>query len=165
SRVQAVTRGIMRRFQQGGGSSAPVDPQVEDLPPVELPGGLSLDEARERFGTYRKHLPDGRIINGEFDAEGIISLAWAQRAAEEGVWPRIADWYVFEGSAALLNVVTFENDWLMIQQSERSGLMWVNLMPVQPGDESTRSMEGAFTSRVSGEAEEVSRGVSGLAIP
>ncbi len=166
SRVQAVTRGIMRRFQQGGGSDAPIDPQVEELPPAELPGGLTLAEAHDRFGTYRKHMPDGRIINGGFDPEGIISLAWAQRAAQEKDWPRIADWYVFEGSEAILNLVTFENDWLLVQQSERSGLMWVNLVPVdQDAEERSRSMDGAFSRRVTDAADEVSRNVTGMTIP
>ncbi len=151
SRVQAVTRGIMRRFQQGG-SSAPIDPQVQDLPPVELPGGLTLQEAEARFGTYRKHLPDGRIVTGGFDPEGVISLAWAQRAAEEGVWPRIEDWYVFEGSAAILNLVTFDNEWIMVQQSERSGMMWVNLTPIETAEERARTRKGQFPQRVTDQA-------------
>ncbi|MBX3072246.1 MAG: N-acetylmuramoyl-L-alanine amidase [Thermomicrobiales bacterium] len=165
SRVQAVTKGIMRRFQQGGGSSAPIEPDVVELPAAPLPGGLSLAEAQERFGTYRKHLPNGRVVTGGFDPEGIISLAWANRAAEEGEWPRIADWYVFEDSAVLLNLVTFENGWMMVQKSERSGLMWVNLVPVDEEEDATRGMDGAFSRRVLGNMGEIRESVGELAKP
>ena len=154
SRVQAVTKGIMRRHQQGG-SGEPEQPEVVDLPPAELPGGLTLSEASDRFGTYRKHFPDGRIEQGGFNPEGIVSLAWASRAAEENEWPGIADWYVFEGSAAILNLITFENDWLLVQKSERSGLMWVNLVPVSGEGDRTRSSDGAFSRRVLGNVGEI----------
>lgn len=161
SRVQAVTKGIMRKHQQGG-SGDPVPPAVTETPAAEVPGGLTVAEASERFGQYRKHLPDGRVVTGGFDPQGVISLAWAQRSADAGEWPRIADWYVFEPSAAILNLVTFENGWLMAQQAERSGLVWVDLVPIEGDNASPRRMEGAFGRRVLGHVGDVDAAVESL---
>jgi hypothetical protein len=166
SRIQAVTKGIMKQFQQGG-SGEPIDPEVEDLPDPELPGGLTIEEAKRRFGTYRKHLPDGRIKEGGFDPNGAISLAWAHRAAEEEVWPAVEDWFVLEGGGKRFSLITFENDWLMAKLADRSGLQWVTLTPIEPA-ERRRGLgqdEGGFTRRISDKMRDVARSIGEIADP
>lgn len=123
TKVQAATRGYMKAAQLGG-SDAPNPPDVPDLPPPTIPGGLSLEEAKIRFGKVTKHLPDGKTTTGGFDPNGIISLAWAQRAAQEKVWPRIEDWYVLTDSGEPLDVVTFSNNWRLMRVAERAGFQW-----------------------------------------
>ena len=128
SRVQAVTKGIMKRYQTGE-SGGPVVPDVPQLPDPEIPGGLTLEEAKRRFGTVRKVTLDGKVTTGGFDPKGIISLAWAHRAAEEQVWPKIETWYVLEDSGKPFDLVTFSNDWRMARVAERAGMQWVDLVP------------------------------------
>lgn len=124
SKVQAATKGIMRKYQEGG-SDVPVPPDVPPLPEPEIPGGLTLAQAKERFGTVTKHHPDGTTTTGGFDPNGVISLAWAHRAAAEKVWPKIEDWYVLKDSGEPFQIVTFANDWRLAQVSERAGWNWV----------------------------------------
>jgi hypothetical protein len=123
SRVQAKTKGYMKAAQLGG-NPAPVPPEVPDLPPPTIPGGLTLAEATARFGTVTKHLPDGATTTGGFDPNGIISLAWAQRSAQEQTWPKIEDWYVLDDSGDPLDVVTFSNNWRLMRVAERAGFQW-----------------------------------------
>lgn len=124
SKVQAATKGVMRKYQEGG-SDVPVPPDVPPLPQPEIPGGLTLAQAKERFGTVTKHHPDGTTTTGGFDPNGVISLAWAHRAAAEKVWPKIEDWYVLKDSGEPFQIVTFANDWRLAQVSERAGWNWV----------------------------------------
>jgi len=132
TRVQAVTKGIMRKWQENG-SSDPVDPDVPPLPEPEIPGGLTLAEATERFGKATRHNKDGtvQIDRFGFDPDGPISLSWAHRAAVEQTWPEIEDWYVLEDSGEMFQLVTFSNDWRLIQVAERQGWQWVEFTAVQ----------------------------------
>lgn len=123
TKVQAATKGYMKAAQLGGGGT-PVPPDVPDLPPPTIPGGLTLEQAMERFGTVRKHNADGSITTGGFDPTGIISLAWAQRAAQEQTWPKIENWYVLDDSGEPLDVVTFSNNWRLMRVAERAGFQW-----------------------------------------
>jgi N-acetylmuramoyl-L-alanine amidase-like protein len=159
SRIQAVTKGIMRRHQVGG-SGEPIEPDVPDLPEPAIPGGLTLAEATERFGTYRKHLPNGQIETGGFDPNGSISLGWAHRAAEEQNWPAIEDWYVLDGSSRISSFITFSNDWIMVQLAARSGFQWVNLTPVESSADSIERVIQGFGDRVAEDARELAGSVS-----
>lgn len=130
SRCQAVTKGIMRKYQEGG-DSVPIPPDVPPLPAPEIPGGLTLEEAKKRFGLVTKHLPDGTTTKGGFDPKGSISLAWAHRSAEEKVWPACEDWYVLKDSGQPFQIVTFSNDWRLVQVAERAGWQWVAFTAVE----------------------------------
>lgn len=126
TRVQAVTKGIMRKWQDGG-KDDPVDPDVPPLPEPEIPGGLTLAQATERFGKATRHNKDGtvQVDRFGFDPQGPISLSWAHRAAAEKVWPEIEDWYVLEDSGETFQIVTFANDWRLMQVAERQGWQWI----------------------------------------
>jgi hypothetical protein len=55
SRVQAVAKGIMQKYQTS--STAPPKPNPPDVPPLpepELPGGIPLEVAKQRFGEVRR---------------------------------------------------------------------------------------------------------------
>lgn len=130
TRVQAATKGIMRKWQEGG-SDDPVDPDVPPLPEPEIPGGLTLEEAQRRFGTATRY-KDGKVTTGlGFDPDGPISLAWAHRAAVEKTWPQIEAWYVVEDSGQALHVVTFANDWRLVLVHERQGWQWMDYKVIQ----------------------------------
>lgn len=124
TKVQSKTKAYMKAAQLGSGTTDPIPPEVPDLPPPTIPGGLTIDEAKELFGTVTKHLPSGAITTGGFDPNGIISMAWAQRAAQEQVWPKIEDWYVLTDSGQPLDVVTFSNNWRLMRVAERAGFQW-----------------------------------------
>ncbi len=128
TRVQAVTKGIMRQHQQSG-SGGPIEPHVPTQPSPTLPGGLTLAEARNRFGTLKRHNQDGSKENFSFDPSGIISLAWAHRSAAEDDWPRSKNWYVLDNDGDSLQIVTFANDWHLVQASQRSGFSWIDFVP------------------------------------
>lgn len=126
SRVQAVTKGIMRKWQDGG-ASTPIPPDVPPQPPVTIPGGLTIEEAKRRFGKATRY-KDGNVEADRFgfDPGGPISLAWAHRAAVEQTWPEIEDWYVLEDSGQALQLVTFSNDWRLVMVHERQGWQWMD---------------------------------------
>lgn len=123
TKVQAKTKGYMKAAQLGSVTD-PIPPEVPDLPDPAIPGGLSLKEAQLRFGQVTKHLPNGSLTFGGFDPKGIISMAWAQRAAQEQTWPQIEDWYVLDDSGQPLDVVTFSNNWRLMRVAERAGFQW-----------------------------------------
>jgi len=126
SKVQAKTKGYMKASQLGV-SPTPVPPDVPTLPDPTIPGGLTLDEAKRRFGTVRRHNANGTVSTGGFDPKGVISLAWAQRSAQEQTWPAIEDWYVLNDSGQPLDVVTFSNNWRLLRVAERSGFQWYSV--------------------------------------
>jgi hypothetical protein len=128
SRVQAVARGEMKRWQTlAGGASVPLPPVVPPQPEIpELPGGLTVEEATRRFGTLIKHTPDGKTKAAPFDPRGVISLSWLHRCVEMGEWPKAEDWWALSDSGSALDIVTFSNDWQLIRIAERQGLMWAN---------------------------------------
>jgi hypothetical protein len=128
-RVQAVSKGIMQRYQTGAGGN-PVPPDVPPQPPSGIPGGLTLEEATKRFGTVTVHDTDGTTAEYPFKKDGAISLAWAHRAAKEGVWPEAEDWYILEDSDKVFQIVTFANDWRLVQVAERAGWQWMTFNPV-----------------------------------
>lgn len=126
SKVQAVSKGIMKRYQTGSGGVGPIPPVVDPLPPIVLPGGISLEQAKARFGRIRKL----RIRNdqleiienaGGFDPKGIISLAWAHECAKRGLpfdqWPGAGTWYVLpETESGFLDTITWKDSDLVLQR-------------------------------------------------
>lgn len=141
TKVQARTREIMKSWQYTGAPSQPgeVDPpDVPTLPDIVLPGNISLDKARERFGKLRKidskkGSVAGLIATYEFDPKGVISLGWAQKCAEVfkddfDKWPAAGDWIVI-GEPVDKNVndfIYFDRwDQNMIRKSEKQGFVWV----------------------------------------
>lgn len=134
TKVQAVTKQIMRQHQEQITVPDPIPPSVPPLPDPEIPGGLTIAEAKKRFGEARRHR-NGQITTGHgFDAKGPISLAWAHRAAIEHEWPAIEDWYVLEDSGELFQIVTFSNDWRLVQAAERAGWTWMDFKLIELPD-------------------------------
>ena len=115
------------------GRALPPPPDVPPLPDPELPGGISLAKARERFGTFTKILPDGTVKTGiDFGPKGAISLAWCRRNADMGrphdQWPSAGTWYVereTEGENTLDVLTWKDSDDLLIRKSIRGGFSWV----------------------------------------
>jgi len=116
AKIQSETREIMQRWQ----TELAEDPQI--------PGGLTLDEAKKRFGKGTRYTvaPGGCKTEGDFgfDPDGQISLAWATRAAEEQVWPQIQDWHVSKDPRREVNHVYFANGWILSKPSVRAGWGW-----------------------------------------
>lgn len=138
SKVQAVTKGIMKQYQTSSlGGGEPIPPDVPPLPEPALPGGISLAEAVERFGKIRRtNLITGKVDTGlGFHPKGAISLGWANRAAREKVWPEGRDWVVIpdetDGKDGELHIITFENDWIMARSSLFAGFQWVTFSPAR----------------------------------
>ncbi|MCO5222972.1 MAG: N-acetylmuramoyl-L-alanine amidase [Thermomicrobiales bacterium] len=133
SRVQAVARGEMKRWQaMATGPIAPLPPIVPSQPDIPaLPGGLSVEEASRRFGTLIKHTPDGKTKPAPFDPRGVISLSWLHRCVETGEWPRPEDWWALTDSGRTLDIVTFSNDWQLIRTADRQGVMWARFADAQ----------------------------------
>jgi N-acetylmuramoyl-L-alanine amidase len=133
SRVQAVARGEMKRWQTlAEEPGEPIPPSVPPQPEIpEVLGGLSLEEASRRFGTLVKHTPDGKTKPAPFDRRGVISLCWLHRCVETGEWPRAEDWWALSDSGGSLDIVTFSNDWQLIRVAERQGLMWANFAEIE----------------------------------
>lgn len=128
SRIQAVARGEMKRWQtQMNGPATPLPPVVPEQPDVPvLPSGLPLNEIARRFGTLIKHTPDGTTKPAPFDPRGVISLAWLHRCVATGEWPEAEDWWALSDSGKTLDIVTFSNAWQLIRTAERQGLMWAS---------------------------------------
>ncbi len=130
TKIQAVTKGIMRQYQEGG-TGTPEQPQVPPQPAPAIPGGLTLAEATKRFGRVEKHTPDGKTVTGGFDPTGIISLAWAHRSAAEGIWPEIESWWeLVDKSGDVRHLVVFANGWLFVKAAPRAAWTWADLQPV-----------------------------------
>ena len=138
TKVQARTRAIMQQYQEGATEQPPDNPpDVPDLPDLQLPGGISLDKAKERFGTLRKI--DAKVGTSKligtfgFDQNGVISLGWAQKCAEVfgadyDKWPAAGDWIVFQEpiDKNTNDFITFDGwDQNMIRKNEQQGFMWV----------------------------------------
>ena len=122
-------RALMKQYQTG--ASVPVtqprpDPVVVDH--TTLPGGITVAKATEVFGR----MP--RIQNGEtldtqgFNAKGLISLAWLERAQKEKTWPAAAAWYVLDPVPGQVvddrEVVIFKNGWTLLSGPSRSTWTW-----------------------------------------
>jgi len=129
--VQSAAKGIMKQYQSSG-DGEPVPPEVPPLPEPALPGGISVAKAKAQFGSVEKYGPDGKLIStGGFDPKGIISLGWAQRCAQEKLpfdeWPGVGRWQIIKetGADETLDVLTWENDWLMVRKSVRGSFQWV----------------------------------------
>jgi hypothetical protein len=129
TRCQAATRQIMRAHQENVDVPEPLPPNVPPLPEPELPGGISLEEAKRRFGVLRRQkIGSTKITEHGFDRNGVISLAWAHRCAQSGIWPQADRWYQLEDNGPM-DLVTFKNDWRMMQVAERQGMQWVDFVP------------------------------------
>ncbi|MGE3797778.1 MAG: hypothetical protein AB7G88_08045 [Thermomicrobiales bacterium] len=130
--VQAVTRQVMRQYQEAIPVPDPLPPHVEPFPLPALPGGLTVEQAAERFGEAVRHELDGSTRSGfGFDPNGPISMSWMHRAAADQTWPQIEDWYVLEDSGKTLQLVTFSNDWRLVQVAERAGWNWMDMQTVE----------------------------------
>jgi hypothetical protein len=136
SRVQAVARGEMKRWQTRADSpSEPLPPEVPSQPEIPtLPGGISVAEASRRFGTLVKHTPDGKTKLAPFDPRGVISLSWLHRCVATGDWPEAEDWWALSDSGKTLDIVTFSNYWQLIRTAERQALMWASFADAQLQD-------------------------------
>jgi hypothetical protein len=127
ARVQAVTKGTMKRYQSAG-DGLPVPPEVPPQPPILLPGGITEKEASDRFGKARR-FKDGKWsgrVHG-FDPKGPVSLAWAKRAAEENVWPEIDNWWVVPDGEDTRQIITFRNAWALVKMGDRGSWRWMDL--------------------------------------
>lgn len=131
AQVQAVAKGVMKEFQEDG-NGMPIPPEVPPIPEPALPGGISLAKAKAQFGTAEKYDQNGKLISsGGFDPRGMISLGWANRCANEKLpyddWPSIGDWRVLNETeqGETLDVITWENDWLMVRKAVRAAFQWV----------------------------------------
>jgi hypothetical protein len=138
TKVQARTRAIMEQYQTGATEPLPDNPpDVPPLPELDLPGGISLAKAKERFGTLRKI--DAKVGTSTllgtygFDPKGVISLGWANKCAEVfgtayDRWPAAGDWIVFQEpiDKNTNDLITFDGwDQNMIRKNERQGFVWV----------------------------------------
>ncbi len=132
TKLQAVTKAVMREGQGGTlrPNPDPIPPQVPPQPPPAIPGGISLAEARVRFGKLVRVLADGTDHpDGPYPFNwpaGIISQAWAYRAAQESEWPAAEHWYTVLDSGLAFELVTFSNDWRLFRASERDGFQWLS---------------------------------------
>lgn len=134
TKVQAVTKGVMEKWQTGGGIVVPNPPDVPDLPDMVLPGGISLKMAIDRFGTIRKiNAKTGETVStGGFDPKGVISLGWARRSADEygteyDKWPAAGDWLFWQEPVDrdTLDLITFDRSpWLMGRKNVKAGFVW-----------------------------------------
>lgn len=124
TRYQAIAKGLMRKYQEGG-TGSPEPPQVPPQPTPEVPGGITLEQAKERFGKLTLHLPDGRTVKRGFNIKGAISLAWAQRAAKEGLWPEADQSWIMDDEGSDLQIVTFSGGWVLLKKAPRQSLQWV----------------------------------------
>lgn len=138
TKVQARTRAIMQQYQEGATEQPPDNPpDVPDLPPLNLPGGISLEKAKERFGTLRRidaKVGTSKLIGTYgFDPNGVISLGWAQKCAEVfgsdyDKWPAAGDWIVFTEpiDKNTNDLITFDGwDQNMLRKNEQQGFVWV----------------------------------------
>ncbi len=133
TKVQAVARGEMKRWQTGATTPAEPDPpSVPEQPSIPaLPGGANLARVIAAFGTLTKHTPDGKTRVAPFDARGPISLSYTHRCVEAfgldyGQWPAAQDWWALSDSGKTLDIVTFSNEWQLIRTAERQGVMWAS---------------------------------------
>jgi hypothetical protein len=137
TKVQTRTREIMREWQYS--DAKPTDPPIDppDVPPLptsDLPAGIPLAKAEERFNKIRKiNAKTGAVVStGSFDPEGIISLGWAHKMAElfgqnYDQWKSGGDWIFFEEPVdkTTFDVISFDGwDGLMIRKNEKQGFIW-----------------------------------------
>ena len=131
TKLQAVARGEMKKWQTGAVTPAEPDPpHVPEQPEVPtLPGGAVLADVVRAFGTLTKHTPDGKTKVAPFDPRGPISLSYTRRCVDAfgldySQWPAAEDWWALSDSGRYLDIVTFSNEWQMIRTAERQGIMW-----------------------------------------
>ena len=131
TKLQAVARGEMKKWQTGAVTPAEPDPpSVPEQPETpELPGGAVLADVVAAFGTLTKRTPDGKSKVAPFDPRGIISLSYTRRCVDTwgldySKWPQAETWWALTDSGQTLDLVTFSNDWQLIRTAERQGVMW-----------------------------------------
>ena len=136
TKVQTRTREIMRQYQYAAAQPGdPIPPpNVPELPAADLPGGISIAKAEERFNKLRKiNAKTGAVVStGGFDPNGVISLGWAQKMAElfkddYDKWKPVGDWIFFEEPVdkTTFDVISFDNwDGLMVRKNEKQGFIW-----------------------------------------
>lgn len=128
TKVQAIAKQIMRSAQEGISVPDPIPPVVPPQPMPPLPGGADAAKASAAFGALRRvNTINDTITSGHgFDPGGPISiestrLAVAAYGLDYSKWPKWEDWYVLNDSGKTLQLVTFSNDWRLVNPAERAG--------------------------------------------
>jgi hypothetical protein len=94
--IQAVSKGIMRQYQQG---SAPTPTTPEPAPLPEYVPGVDVAMASRFFGDVIGE--DGKTY--QFDPNGPVSKTWVEDSIRTGEWPYITDVWVYDDGRRYFN--------------------------------------------------------------
>lgn len=133
---QERARAIMGAAQTGlKGPSLPPPSQVQ--PKVPFAAGQDLAVAAWQFGSAERVLADGspethpgssQVRRYRFDAQGVVSNAWLERAQAEDAYPAIAAWRQFPPLApggTPREAVRFANGWTLWSPAPGAGWFWL----------------------------------------
>jgi hypothetical protein len=127
-RLQDLTRGYMKKYQEGD-TKPPVEEPPVQVPPVDhdkLPGNITLKQAEERFGQGKLTRPGKKTTQFKFHLGRAWAEAWLERAAKENVWPAATIWQqVATDIDSAVDVISFVNGWVLMRFTDRGGWRWL----------------------------------------
>jgi hypothetical protein len=131
---QARVRSILKAAQTGKPTGSALPPPPSRAPRRE--DNFDVAVLAWQFGSTTRTLADGTLERWRpgdpprrfsFDAKGVVSNAWLQRAKREGVYPRVADWRQFiTASGEPTDAVLFANGWTLSRHTPNGPWTWID---------------------------------------